>query len=403
MKLIKSRLFSRRQCEYGNFELKPDEGWKLSQTFIDFESGLLIVSVSDEDETHWEELGFGGRRIPNKQFIINPETAEILDPAEWKKYFNYEKIVIETADKRYKLTTQRIHEPEENTDSISEELEDLETGQKSTSQGVAFREKKRENLLESYYRSIHEAQKQKELLDAKPTLEEFAAKELEKLNHGEVILGYLDDSHTYKLTYSAGKWMLLKGGKLPAQYDAWKSLEFTEITMYSSLDEFWNHFTADNTWFLKFRIHYGLSEKPHVLSGRVISFFNGLRREHRFTFSEYDHINEWENCFWSDAFKRTEMKQWCANCAAEVYYQARYPKYICRECASKEITDDQGNLLDFSNTGFSGGFRIITKNRQGQLLKEDDSKPFCDCIIDGKWFFAQEARFGGIVIQMKDN
>jgi hypothetical protein len=52
--------------------------------------------------------------------------------------------------------------------------------------------------------------------------------------------------------------------------------------------------------------------------------------------------------------------------------------------------------------GFSGGFRIIRKNRDGEIIEEDDTKQFCDCIIDGKEYFAQEARFGGIVIQRKE-
>ncbi|MNX87183.1 hypothetical protein D3C86_1190980 [compost metagenome] len=402
MKIIKSRLFSPRKCEYGAFELKPDDGWELSQTFIDRESGLLIVSVGDKNEANWEDLGFGGRRITNKQFVIDREKAEILEPSEWKKYFSYEKKVVETIDKRYRLITQRIHEPESNTDSIYEELEDLETGQISTSSGVAFRDQKRDNLLESYYRSIHEAQKQKELLDAKLLLEEFAWKEVEKLVEGDVIISYTDDSNTYKLTFSNRNFLLSQAKELPPDHTAWKSLRFTEIKTYDDLNGFWNDFSRDDNWFLKFRNYYGISGKPHVLAKHVISCFNDLRREHRFTYNEYEQINAWEHSFWSDEFKKSALKQWCSNCQAEVYFQARYPKYICRNCASKEITDDQGNLLEFSNTGFSGSLMIYRKNREGQVLSEDSSQQFCDCIIDNKRFFAQEERFGGIVIQVKE-
>jgi hypothetical protein len=401
MEIIKSELFRSRKFEYGDFELKPEKGWKLSQTFIDFESGLLIVSVNDEDENNWENLGYNGRKIPTKQFIVDLETVEILSTSEWKKHFNYEKIIFKTDDNKFKLTTQRIHKPENNTDSIYEELEFLETGHKNTSTEIAFTKEKRENLLESMYRQIEEIDSQRRILDAKPNLEEFYSKELSKLNDNEVVIGYIDHSNTYKLTFSNNNFILSKGAKLPSEYGAWKSIEFIVIKTYSNLEEFWKDLAKGKKWFLKFRIHQSISKKPLVLAKYITLFFNNLRKEHKFTFSEYERINEWQNSVWSEEYKATEIKQWCSNCYKEVYYQGRYPKYICGDCASKEILDKKGNLLEFSNLGFSGGFKIIRKNREGQIIDEDDTQQFCDCIIDDKLFFAQEARFGRIVIQRK--
>lgn len=45
MKILKSSFFRPRKCQHGNFELSPDKGREILQTFIDFESGLLVVST----------------------------------------------------------------------------------------------------------------------------------------------------------------------------------------------------------------------------------------------------------------------------------------------------------------------------------------------------------------------
>lgn len=138
MKIIKSKIFKRRKCEFGNFEIVPEKGWKISQSFIDFESGLLIVSESDEDKNNWRSGG-GISQIPNRQFIIDQKNAVILKPIEWIKYFNYKTIETYSEDKKLKLLSTRVHEPERNTDGIKEELIDVESGKTiSTSTGVAF-------------------------------------------------------------------------------------------------------------------------------------------------------------------------------------------------------------------------------------------------------------------------
>lgn len=402
MQIIKSKLFRPRKCEFGDFELVPENGWKLSQTFIDFESGLLIVTINDENENNWEDLGYNGRRIPTKQFVIDLKTLTILTPTQWSKYFNYDKHIFITEDNKYKLSTQRIHEPENNTDSIYEELEYLETQQKSTSTGIAFRNEKRETLLESMYRQIKEAEERKKALDAKPNLDEFYLNQLNTLKEQDIIIGYISNTDTYKLSFTSNHYILCRSNKVPSEYGQWKTMEFSEKRKYSTLEDFWEDFTKDEKWFLKLRIHQSISEKPLVMARYIITYFNNLRKEHKFTYKEYECINEWENSVWSDDYKRTELKQWCPNCYNEIYFQARYPKYICRECSSKDILDNDGNLLDFSNLGFSGGFKIIRKNQQGEIIEEDDTKQFCDCLIDGKEYFAQEARFGGIVIQQKE-
>ena len=127
MEIIKSELSHPRKCEYGDFELVPESGWKISQTFIDYESKLLIVSVSETDESKWIRTKWG-RTIPTKEYKIDLKTLSILQPEEWKKYFNYDKVEIISEDKRYKFISQRIFEPAQNSDGYNEELYDLNSG-----------------------------------------------------------------------------------------------------------------------------------------------------------------------------------------------------------------------------------------------------------------------------------
>jgi hypothetical protein len=405
MEIITSELSNPRRCEYGDFELKPEPGWKISQSFIDYESKLLIVSVSDTDESKWVSTGYGSRIIPSRVYLIDLKTLSLLQPEEWKKYFNYDRVEIISEDKRYKLITQRIFEPG-HSDGYNEELYDLISGTRvSRGSSVAFSKDKRENLLEEHYRSIKEQEEQKRHLEAKPTLEQFYLHQLASLKNQDAILCYYDSSHLFQLTYADQKFVLSKSGVLPADHRAWESMKLDFVKSYNHVSEFWDEFTVDEKWYLRFNYLNGVgrsSSKVLLLAKFIISFFNEVRKYHQFTRKEYDKINYWSNVVWSEQYRITEIQQWCPNCFKEVHYQARYPKYICCDCASKNKYDDKGNLLEFSNASISGGLKITYRDNHGKTIRDDDTQDYCECIIDGKVFFAQEAKFGGIVIQKKD-
>jgi hypothetical protein len=406
VEIIKSTPSSPANCEYGAFELKPEEGWKISYSFIDYESGLLIVSVSIIDKSKWIDNGYGGRTIPTKEYKIDLSTLSILHPGEWRKYFNYDREELISEDKKYKLITQRIFEPDRNSDGFKEELYDLNSNQLlSRGSSIAFGKKKRENLLESLYRSLREKEEQKRILDAKPTLEQFYLEQADQLKNGDAILCYYDDENVFQLHYTDSKFILSKSDKLPSDLSKWSAMAFEVVKTYNSIDDFWGEFTGDNKWYLKFdhlNRNGQISSKALLLAKHMISFFNDLRKNHNFTYKEHDRINSWSMLVWSDEYQATGIKQWCSNCYKEVSYQARYPKYICSDCASKDKYDRNKNLLEFSNLGFSGGFKITYKDSNGNMIREDATQEYCECLIDDKPFFAQEARFGGIVIQKKD-
>lgn len=86
-------------------------------------------------------------------------------------------------------------------------------------------------------------------------------------------------------------------------------------------------------------------------------------------------------------------KQFCPICETEVQYSQRYPLYVCADCFKKAVSADN-RPLSFSNLSLSGGFAAYYA----------DTKEIYDshvCFIDNIECRADEARFGGIVIQTK--
>ena len=83
----------------------------------------------------------------------------------------------------------------------------------------------------------------------------------------------------------------------------------------------------------------------------------------------------------------------CPICSKSLTLYERYPKYVCPECAEKTC-DAGGRRVAFQNLDFAGGcggFYPDTKEKY----------PSQDCYIDGIPCYADEARFGGIVVQVK--
>lgn len=88
------------------------------------------------------------------------------------------------------------------------------------------------------------------------------------------------------------------------------------------------------------------------------------------------------------------IEQKCPICSAPVQYSERYPKYVCVDC-SLRAADEDGRSLSFANLSLSGGFAAIYADTR----EERDSH---ECYIDGIRCHADEAKFGGIVIQPYD-
>lgn len=86
-----------------------------------------------------------------------------------------------------------------------------------------------------------------------------------------------------------------------------------------------------------------------------------------------------------------ESQQYCPICHTSVQLSERYPRSLCAECASR-AKSKEGRLLKFSNIDLSGGFLA-------QYADTGESYPNHECYVDGIPCYADEHRFGGIVIQ----
>ena len=86
------------------------------------------------------------------------------------------------------------------------------------------------------------------------------------------------------------------------------------------------------------------------------------------------------------------MSHPCPICGTPLPLVPRYPSYVCEECASKAAAAD-GRLLQFSNVGFSGGF-------EAHFADTGEAYESHACWINGIPCTADEARFGGIVVEV---
>ena len=89
-----------------------------------------------------------------------------------------------------------------------------------------------------------------------------------------------------------------------------------------------------------------------------------------------------------------EEPQRCPICLIELTPSPRYPRYVCAACAGRAV-DEDGRSLEFSNESFSGGF--VAKYSDTGEARDSHT-----CYIDGVKCRADEAHFGGIIIQPID-
>jgi hypothetical protein len=90
-----------------------------------------------------------------------------------------------------------------------------------------------------------------------------------------------------------------------------------------------------------------------------------------------------------------EDKQYCPICASQTQYNSRYPNYICSSCAENPLSED-GRSLHFYNISLSGGFGA-------KYADTGEVRDSHICFVAGRKCWADEARFGGIVIQPVDD
>ncbi len=81
----------------------------------------------------------------------------------------------------------------------------------------------------------------------------------------------------------------------------------------------------------------------------------------------------------------------CPICNKELRFVERYPNYICGTCVAKSV-DEDGKELSFCNIDMGGGFIAL-------YAKTNIKRNSHICFINNLKCIADEARFGGIVVQ----
>lgn len=82
----------------------------------------------------------------------------------------------------------------------------------------------------------------------------------------------------------------------------------------------------------------------------------------------------------------------CPICNKNMIDFERYPKMICHECVEL-ATIKSGESIKFYNIDATGGFLSIVNDVRGEIH---------ECYINNLKCYADEARFGGIVIQLSE-
>ena len=82
--------------------------------------------------------------------------------------------------------------------------------------------------------------------------------------------------------------------------------------------------------------------------------------------------------------------QVCPICKNPVSGNPRYPNYVCLKCQHDYgVKNKEGLPIEFFNVDFTGGFMSIVNGVKGEEH---------ECYINNVKCYANEARFGGIVI-----
>lgn len=75
-----------------------------------------------------------------------------------------------------------------------------------------------------------------------------------------------------------------------------------------------------------------------------------------------------------------------------IYYYERYPNMICQECIEQAVNKN-GENIKFYNKDHNGGFISVVNDTIGEEH---------ECYINNIKCYADEARFGGIVVQLSE-
>jgi len=227
------------------------------------------------------------------------------------------------------------------------------------------------------------------------TLEEHYQKQLRLLKKDQEIYRYIDSHKVYRLIYDGAFLKLFSKEENRVRKLNWDSVN-EEIARFHTIDEFWSMLTQEDHWFKIYSPINFEHGSDKLIAKSIIQFHNNFIQQD-FDLADFQTLHKWMNSVYTDSIKSTEYKQYCSNCKKAVSPNARYPKYICEDCVEL-LTDTSGRKVKFFNT------ELIGHGCQGYYEGAGSKEKYhlTTAFIEEKEFFAKEAYFGGIVIQLKE-
>ncbi len=371
-----------------SFEVEPTEGYYMDHSFVDYESGLFVFY-----ETPLEQLR-EKIQTPRKR-LVEPETGKVLTVEEWRAYFDYESPREEfSEDGEIKCVTRRVHEPERETDGLAYQVIRVATGEVlAENSSIAFIDEPLRSPIQNYYDTLEWAASAGKALELRDYPEDIHRKHLEQVEPGEWVFQYVDltEMTVLRLIFM-GENYELHSAPTEGLYADIKEELFTHRKSYPDIAAFWKEFAARGDWFEAYGHRYGL----HACMAKfVITSANEIRKRGDFTLAGYELLNKWENDLGDDECEIAVYHQFCPNCKARVYFQARYPKSLCNDCREL-ITDKSGRPVNYFNTELMGHGCAAEYLDTGEPYESDI------CFIGQVEYTAQEARFGGIELQPRE-
>jgi len=227
------------------------------------------------------------------------------------------------------------------------------------------------------------------------TLKEHFQRCKEQLEPKDILFRYYDKNKVYKVVYDGIDFPLCSKNEIYSSETSWDSVT-DEVAIFDSIEDFWTMFIENQNWYKVNRpINHDFG-KDKLLAKPIIDFHNEFVQQN-FKGADYKILHTWMNYVYTNSIKRSEYKQYCANCKDMVPYNARYPKYICGACVAK-LTDKDKRQIVFYNTELMGHGCQWFYTDTIPPEKNNSNLGYINQIV----FYAQEAYLGGIVVQLKE-
>lgn len=202
------------------------------------------------------------------------------------------------------------------------------------------------------------------------------------------LLRYVGPGGSFELFWDESERCRLLRSPNPYTNTPWESKEFAEMLQFEDPAEFLAWFIRDREWF-----ELKVQQIHPLMAGIMAHFTNNIKRDLLLNPHQHRLLYNWEGAMYRVDNALT-FKQYCGFCRQEVSPSPRYPNYLCEAC-TKRITDPDGRRVDYFNTDPMGyGCQGYYAGTNGQERYDTNS-----CYIEGVACEAEEARFGGIVIQ----